>query len=66
MSECNFFAVGDKDQRYQILFTDMDGKVKVMGWTDRADGGALVKSINDHPVWKNPIVQDRWNERHEY
>lgn len=51
--------VGDCGQRYEVRYIDDDGDEKVFGWTNEADGGALVKSITAHPVWHSPRVVDR-------
>lgn len=56
---CGKFNVGDKGQRYEVHYTDSDGKEKVFGWTNEADGGALVRSINLNPSMNSPRVIDR-------
>jgi hypothetical protein len=50
--------VGYNGQWYEVRFTDGDGTEHVMGWTNSADGGGLVESINAHPVWHDPRVVD--------
>lgn len=50
---------GDQGQRYEVRYADGDGKERVMGWTEAADGGSLVRSINKHPVWHSPRIIDR-------
>lgn len=38
-------GVGDRGQRYEVRYTDAaTGEEKVMGWTDQADGGGLLRS----------------------
>ena len=53
------FQVGDRDQRYEVRAKNSQGKEIVFGWTDCADGDALVKSINLHPSFHSPRVIDR-------
>ena len=57
--KCGHLNTGDKGQRYEVRFTDGDGKRRTFGWTNEADGGALVRSIKLHPVWHSPVVIDR-------
>lgn len=51
--------VGDLGQRYEVRYTDDDGVEKVFGWTNEADGGALVSSIELNPSMHSPRVVDR-------
>ncbi len=58
--QCNFLSrVGDEGQRYEVRCIGEAGKEMVMGWTDRADGGGFVESVNLHPVWHDCVVHDR-------
>lgn len=57
--QCGRFNVGDKGQRYEVRYKDRDGVEHVFGWTDAADGGVLVKSINLNPSMAFPRVVDR-------
>lgn len=46
-------AIGDKGQRYEVRYTDAEtGKEKVMGWTEQADGGGLLRSALLWPAVK--------------
>ncbi len=56
---CKKFNVGDKGQRYEVRYKDSDGKEHVFGWTDKKDGGVLVKSIKLNPSMSKPRVIDR-------
>lgn len=53
-------GVGDKNQRYEVqAIFPPNTEHEVMGWTDRADGGELVGSVEMHPSWHSPRVIDR-------
>lgn len=52
--------VGDKGQRYEVRFKDMDATEHVFGWSDDTDGVELMRaSIFAHPTWHSPRVIDR-------
>jgi hypothetical protein len=50
--------VGYNGQRYEVHFLDENEKDHILGWIEAADGGALVKSIELHPIWHSPRVVD--------
>ena len=50
--------VGYKGQRYEVRYTDSEGKDCLFGWTNDAEGGVFVTSIEMHPGWSNPRVVD--------
>jgi len=56
---CGKFNVGDKGQRYEVLYKDRSGIEKVFGWTDREDGEPLMGSIKLNPSMTSPRVVDR-------
>lgn len=57
MSICNKLPpVGYNGQKYAVYCRDGDGKDMLAGWTELADGGALVHMINKHPHWNDPKV----------
>jgi hypothetical protein len=46
-------GVGDRGQRYEVRYTDSEtGKEKIMGWTDKADGGGLLRAAVQWPAVK--------------
>lgn len=53
---------GYRGQRYEVRCVgDLTGRgVREMtvGWTNEADGGALVTLISAHPTWRDPVVVD--------
>lgn len=52
--------VGDRGQRYEVRFFDREtGKERVMGWTERRDGGALLSSAKLWPSARDPFIVDR-------
>lgn len=55
---CGRFAVGYKGQRYEVSYLDANGNEHIMGWTNDASGGSLVRSIEAHPVWHTPRVYE--------
>lgn len=54
---CGLFKdrVGYKGQKYEVRFTDEDGKDCVFGWQNEPEGG-LAKSASLHPGWSNVRV----------
>jgi len=55
-------AVGDKGQRYETTFVDpnRDEIRRVYGWVDTLAGARVhERSINAHPTWHTPLIQDR-------
>lgn len=62
-------AVGDRGQRYVVMFKGMTGdedKEATFGWSDTLEGcAAMVGSINAHPAWHSPRVLDRHNNHTE-
>ena len=58
------FPTGDKGQRYEVRAKESDGNAFVVGWTEKADGGALVKCIDLHPVFHSPRLVDRQEPNH--
>lgn len=54
---------GDRQQRYAVSCLGFDAEQpderKIVGWTERADGGGLVEMIDAHPAWNTPLVHDR-------
>lgn len=54
---CDKVKTGYAGQRYEVRF-DHDGKERIFGWTNSADGEPFISSIKAHPVWKNPRVID--------
>jgi hypothetical protein len=64
---CSFLTrTGYAGQRYEVSclgFYESDPtQRKVVGWTNRADGGSLVRMIEAHPVWNSPEVKDLGQE----
>jgi len=52
--------VGDRGQRYEVRFFDRrDGAERIMGWTEQADGGKLLKAAKLWPTARDPFVVDR-------
>lgn len=47
-----------KNHRYEVTCSDGEGERFVVGWTVDSDGGKLVKSVNKHPSWHSPKVED--------
>lgn len=46
-------GIGDKGQRYEVRYTDAEtGEEKVMGWTEQAGGGGLLRSALKWPAVK--------------
>lgn len=52
------FRTGYSGQKYCVTALDHAGETFVAGWTDAADGGALVRMIEKHPSWHHPLVQE--------
>lgn len=63
MAECSFMErrSGDHGQRYEVRALDADNNdiEFVVGWTNEAGGGDLVRGVNAHPAWHSPRVIDR-------
>ena len=52
--------VGDRGQRYEVRFIEVEsGKERIMGWTERSDGGTLLASAKLWPSARDPWVVDR-------
>lgn len=51
---CDLFKsrVGYRGQKYEVRFTDADGKECVFGWQNEAMGG-LAEAAVLHPGWTN-------------
>lgn len=49
---------GECNQRYEVHCDDGEGKDMRVGWTSKADGGALAEMVRLHPSWNNPRVID--------
>ena len=49
---------GDRGQRYEVK-ANINDEVTTVGWTQKEDGGGLVKMVNLHPSWHSPVVIDR-------
>jgi hypothetical protein len=50
------FPTGDNGQRYEVRFYEREtGMVKVMGWTNEADGGKLMESAKLWPYAREPL-----------
>jgi hypothetical protein len=49
---CDLFKdrVGYKGQKYEVRFTDEDGKERVFGWQNEPRGG-LADAVRLHPGW---------------
>lgn len=61
---CDRFRVGDKGQRYEVRFFDREsGEERVMGWTNEADGGALMESAKLWPIACDPFMVDRKKDK---
>lgn len=46
-------SVGDRGQRYEVRYTYAEtGEERVMGWTEKADGGGLLRSALQWPAVK--------------
>jgi hypothetical protein len=63
MSGCRHFPEpsripNSRGYRYEVRCLDGKGESMVVGWTDLADGGALVKMVERHPSWSAPRVID--------
>lgn len=56
---CRKFNVGDQGQQYEVRYKDLNDETHVFGWTNEADGGVLVHSINLNPSMHSPVVVDR-------
>ena len=56
-------GVGDKGQRYEITYRDIDtNERKVFGWSDDVAGiQAMHNSILRHPSMADPETRDRWS-----
>ena len=52
------FPASYEGQRYEVRYKDGYGRDCCAGWTNDADGGALVRSIKRHPAWSDPAVVD--------
>ena len=54
---CDLFKdrVGYKGQKYEVRFTDEDGKEHVFGWQNEPKGG-LAEAAALHPGWSNVRV----------
>lgn len=65
-TNCKLFGkhVGYAGQRYEVRYTDGDGKEKTAGWSEQADGGGIVRMINLHPVWHSPKIIDLRSDQH--
>lgn len=50
---------GDRGQRYEVRYTGQDGRERVMGWCNAADGGGLLRSAQRWPEAKSSRVVDR-------
>lgn len=51
---------GDRGQRYEVRFFERaTGRERVMGWTERSDGGSLLSSAKLWPSASHPFVLDR-------
>lgn len=66
--------VGFDGQRYEVRAMrpqyDVPGGARkheefVLGWTNQADGGALVRMVNVHPTWHTARVYDLGAEEFE-
>jgi hypothetical protein len=44
-------------QFYEVDCETIEGRM-IVGWTNEADGGALVRLVNSHPAWADPVVRD--------
>lgn len=55
----SLFKTGDKGQRYEVRAVGMQGVEFVVGWTEHADGGGLVRTVEKHPVWELSRIIDR-------
>jgi hypothetical protein len=59
-SECGKIAKGDRGQRYEVRFFEREtGRERVMGWTERSDGGGLLASAKLWPSARDPFILDR-------
>lgn len=52
------FRTGYNGQRYEVRYRTPEGELKVMGWTDKRDGGTLRESAELHPTMNTPSVHD--------
>jgi len=59
MSQCGAFKTGDQGQRYEVRAIGEDEHEFVLGWTEKSDGGNLVRAVEAHPAWHSPRVIDR-------
>ena len=63
---CRTFTQGYLGQRFEVVAKrPPEGSPQgvstewfVVGWTDQENGGALVRVVKEHPVWREPVVYD--------
>jgi hypothetical protein len=53
--------IGDKGQRYEITYVDVDtGQRRVFGWASTIEGARQYEtSISLHPSMASPLIRDR-------
>jgi len=52
--------LGDEGQRYEVHATNLRGKDVVIGWTNRSDGGEIVRAVGQDLTFDKPRVVDRF------
>ena len=52
--------VGYRGQKYEVRFTDADGKDRVFGWQNEPEGG-LANAAALHPGWTNVRIVETDN-----
>ena len=53
-------VVKDRGQRYEVTYLNIHSQRVAMGWTnDLETTERMVNTINEHPCWAQPQVEDR-------